>query len=448
MRPGYSIRARLLLAAALVLLAFVAGAGLAVQRAHADSVRDVHFGRLQTTVYLLLARAELDEAGALVMPPGFAEPRLTLPQSGLYASIDNLRRGERWQSASSLGADPPFGRETLAPGQWRHGIVQGGGRSFLVTSYGVSWAAGRHEAPLVLTVLEDSAAFDRELAIFARTLWAWLGGAGLLLLLAQGLLLRWGLAPLRRVAGEIARVESGEQARIEGRYPTEIVGLTDNLNALIQQERVRQGRYQEALSFLAHSLKTPLAVLRGALAEPAQLPAAVREQVGRMDDIVRHQLGRAAAGGASRFAAPVAVAPVLQRIRDALAKVHADKGLAFALECPADLAWRIDEGDLFEIAGNLMDNAAKWARRQVAVQARLDSGRLHLRVEDDGPGFTDTEAILRLHVRMDERVPGHGVGLAVVNDLVTSHGGALKLTRGTLGGAQVDVMLPRPGQAV
>jgi len=444
MRPGYSIRARLLFAAALVLLAFIAGAGLAVQRAHADSVRAVHFGRLQTTIYLLLARAELDDAGALVMPPGFAEPRLTLPQSGLYAAIDNVRRGERWHSASSLGADPPFGTVAPAPGQWHHAIVEGGGRSFLATSYGVNWAAGRHQAPLVLTVLEESTGFDREVAVFARTLWAWLGGAGVLLLLAQGLLLRWGLAPLRRVAAEIREVESGAQPRIEGRYPTELAGLTDNLNALIQQERVRQGRYKEALSFLAHSLKTPLAVLRGALGDPRQLPDAVREQVGRMDDIVRHQLGRAAAGGASRFAAPVPVAPVLQRIRDALAKVHAERRLTFEVECPPDLGWRIDEGDLFEIAGNLMDNAAKWAKHRVSVQAGRDSGRLRLSVEDDGPGFTDTESILRIHVRMDERVPGHGVGLAVVNDLVASHGGELKLSRAALGGARVDVVLPAP----
>ena len=103
MTPGYSIRARLFLGAALVLVAFMAGAGLAVQRAHADSVRDVHFDRLQATVYLLLARAELDDAGALVMPPGFSEPRLGLPQSGLYASIHNVKRNETWRSPATAG---------------------------------------------------------------------------------------------------------------------------------------------------------------------------------------------------------------------------------------------------------------------------------------------------------------------------------------------------------
>jgi two-component system sensor histidine kinase PhoQ len=368
-----------------------------------------------------------------------------LPQSGLYAAIANLNRNEHWRSPSSLGVDPPFRPVQLPPGEWRNEIVAAdGGRSFLATSYGVSWATGRTRAPLVLTVLEDSAGFEREVAVFSRTLWAWLGGAGLLLLLAQALLLRWGLAPLRRVAAEIQGIESGTQSSIEGRYPTEISGLTGNLNALIQQERVRQGRYKEALSFLAHSLKTPLAVLRGALAEPAQLPAAVREQVDRMDDIVRHQLGRAAAGGASRFAAPVPVAPVLQRIRDALAKVHAERQLSFDVDCPPELSWRIDEGDLFEIAGNLLDNASKWAKHRVSARAWRESERLRLVVEDDGPGFTDTEAILQLHVRMDERVPGHGVGLAVVNDLVASHGGELKLSRGALGGARAEVILPAP----
>lgn len=442
MKPGYSIRARLLLGAALLLLAFIAAAGFAVQRAHADSVRAVHFGRLQGTVYLLLAHAELDDSGALVMPASFAEPRLSLPQSGLYAGIYNVASRQEWRSPSSLGAIPPLRREGVAPGEWRNDSFEGRGQSFLAVSYGVNWAAGKRQAPLVLSVAEDRAEFDREIAVFALTLWLWLGGAGVLLLLAQILLLQWGLAPLARVAQEIRRVESGEQARIGGRYPNEITPLTDNLNTLIQQERVRQGRYKEALSFLAHSLKTPLAVLRNAIDEPAQLPATVAQQVARMDDIVQHQLGRAAAGGATRFAPPVPVAPVLDRVRDALAKVYAGKALCFEVECASDLAWRIEEGDLFEMLGNVMDNAAKWARHRVSARAWRDGNRLLLRVEDDGAGFTDTESILRIHVRMDERVPGHGVGLAVVNDLVASHHGELKLSRGAWGGARVEIILP------
>ena len=91
--------------------------------------------------------------------------------------------------------------------------------------------------------------------------------------------------------------------------------------------------------------------------------------------------------------------------------------------------------------GNVMDNATKWAKQRVAVSARREGNQLHLRVDDDGPGFSDTPSILQLHVRGDEKVPGHGVGLAVVNELVVSHDGGLSLSRSELGGARVDIVL-------
>ena len=441
MRFDFSIRARLILGAALVLVAFLTFAGVALQRAHADSVQAAHFARLQGTVYLLLAGAEVDASGALVMPSGLAEPRLSLPGSGLYASILNVNRRETWQSASSVGANPPFQRD-VPVGQWRYDVLDGPGGAFLAVGYGVKWAGPAVEATLVLSALEGKSAFDREVKAFRQTLWGWLIGSGVLLLLSQTLLLQWGLAPLRRVAQEVSRIEHGEQTEVKGRYPAEIAALTGNLNTLIKQERVRQTRYKEALSFLAHSLKTPLAVLRTALDEPAQLPATVAEQVTRMDDIVQHQLGRAAASGSARFAPFLPLAPILSRIRDSLGKVYAEKNLEFKVDCPPDLSWRIDEGDAFEMFGNVLDNAAKWAKQRVAVKAWREGGSLRVRVEDDGPGFSDTQAVLQLHVRMDEKVPGHGVGLAVVNDLVASHQGQLDLSRSRWGGGQVDIVLP------
>lgn len=441
MRLNRSIRARLVLGAAVVLVAFLAGAGLAVQRAHADSVRAAHFARLQTTVYLLMAGAELDAKGSLVMPAALAEPRLSLPASGLYANIANLGKGEEWQSASTLGLNPPFVRQQAA-GLWRYDTLADQTGRFLAASYGVTWAEPDRSNALVFSVLEDQRELDRELGVFGRTLWGWLGGAGLLLLLAQTLLLGWGLAPLRRVAQELRRIEQGEQTKVEGHYPTELAGLTDNLNTLIDQERARQTRYKDALDDLAHSLKTPLAVLRSSLDEPEHLPAVVAQQVSRMDGIVQHQLGRAGASGAARFAPLLNLTPVLTRIRDSLNKVYADKKLTITIDCPADLAWRLDKGDAFEMLGNLLDNAAKWARQDVAVRAWREAQRLCLRVSDDGPGFGDLQAVLQRRVRLDEQVPGHGIGLAVVKDLVASHQGELTLSQTPTGGAQVDIVLP------
>jgi two-component system sensor histidine kinase PhoQ len=441
MRFQDSIRARLIIGATLVLAAFVAGAGWAVQQAHADSARAARFAQLRSTVYLLLAGAEVDAGGALVMPESFPEPRLSLPGSGLYASIVNVNARQQWRSASAVGLSPPFQRN-VAVGQWRHETFSAAGLTYFAVGYGVTWAGRAHSVPLVVSVLEDRAAFDREVGIFERTLWSWLGGAVLLLVLAQTFLLQWGLSPLRRIAREIRRIEHGEQAEVAGHYPSEIAALTNNLNTLIRQERVRQTRYKEALSFLAHSLKTPLAALRTALDEPDRLAATVNEQVARMDDIVQHQLGRAAASGATRFAPYLHLAPVLVRIGDSLQKVYADKRIEIALDCSPDLSWRIDEGDAFELLGNVMDNAAKWARRRVIVTVWREATGLNIRVDDDGPGFSDTRSILQLHVRADEQVPGHGVGLTVVNDLVSSHEGQLLLSRSDLGGARLHIVLP------
>jgi two-component system sensor histidine kinase PhoQ len=325
-----SLRARLMLGAALMLIVFLAGAGWAVQRAHEESVRAARFARLQTIVYLLLAAAEVDAAVALVMPAAFPAPRLSLPGSGLYAGIVNVARRETWRSPSAVGVGRCCARWPPGSGATRS---QAPRRDYLAVGTGVSWAGSAGSVPLVLSVFEDKAEFDREIAVFERTSWAWLGGAALLLVLSQTVLLRWCLAPLREATREIRAIEHGEQTTVEGRYPLEVAALTDNLNTLIAQERLRQTRYREALSFLAHSLKTPLAVLRTALSEPAQLPAAVAAQVTRMDDIVQHQLGRAAASGASRFVPALTLAPVLERIRDSLAKVYADKGLVFTLDC-------------------------------------------------------------------------------------------------------------------
>lgn len=442
MRHAPSIRARLVVGAAIVLVGFMAVAGLALQRAHAEGVRSAHFSRLQGTVYVLLAAAELGADGRLVMPPAFPDPRLSLPGSGLYAGIVNTRTREQWTSPSSLGASPPLRREATT-GEWQFDVASAGGKRFLTAAYGVQWSVGSSQAPLVLSVAEESTAFDREVDAFGRTLWTWLGAAAVFLLLSQTVLLEWGLAPLRRVAADIRRVEDGEQAQLEGDYPAEVAALTGNINALVEHERLRQTRYKEALSFLAHSLKTPLAVLRNSTHEPEHLAQVVDEQVGRMDAIVQHQLTRAAAGGGTLFAPPMKLAPVLHRIRDSLVKVYADKGLQLTVDCPLDLAWRIDEGDAFEVFGNLMDNASKWSRSRVEVHARMEGRDLCVLVEDDGPGFSDTESVLQLHVRGDERVPGHGVGLAVVNELVASHAGRLVLGRSaTLGGGRVEVRLP------
>jgi two-component system sensor histidine kinase PhoQ len=449
-KPPLSIHIRLAWGAFPVLLVFLAGAGWAVQQAYTNSVLAQRYARLQATVYVLMAGAELDPTGVLLMPVALAEPRLSLPASGLYASVVNLSTGDAWQSGSTLGLTVPFQRQQ-AIGQWLFDTVAAAAPvssapqaslTYLAASVAVTWSVNDRATPLVFSVLEDKAEFDQEFQSFQRTLWRWLGSAGLLLLLTQALLLRWGLRPLSQMAHEIQRIEAGEQTQVTGRFPQELAGLTHNLNLLMDQERARQTRFKEALDDLAHSLKTPLAALQASLDEPVGLPAVVAQQVARMNAIVVHQLGRAGNRGAARFAPPLALAPVLSRIRNTLAKVYADKHLHFSLDCPAAMVWPIDEGDAFELLGNVLDNAAKWAQHQVTARLWVDQNALHIRISDDGPGIADPAAVLTRQLRLDEQVPGHGIGLAVVRDLLASHHAELVISGSDLGGAQIDMVLP------
>jgi two-component system sensor histidine kinase PhoQ len=272
----------------------------------------------------------------------------------------------------------------------------------------------------------------------------------LLLLAAQWVILRWGLLPLRRVADDLGRLEKGAQQQLSGRYPDELTGLTDNLNAVLRQERVQRKRYRDALADLAHSLKTPLALLRGTLREAnadAGLRKALDEQVDRMDRIVAYHLRRAEAAGRAALGSPVLLQPIAARIVRALGKVYSDKNVSVSLEIASELQFRGDEGDLTELLGNVLDNAFKWCRGRVRIGAYADASGLVLKIEDDGPGISqeDSERVLQRGARADQSLPGQGIGLAVSRDIVEAYEGRIVLGRSDLGGAAVTLALPAPG---
>lgn len=440
-----SLSARVSLSAGFVLAIFVVLTGIALDRAFHDSARSARQDRLQAQLYLLMAAAEVDERGTLSMPAPLAEAKFSLPGSGLYAHISDARGAVVWRSASAVGVSPPFGTLLHAGEKRFDELSDAAGQPFYVQSLGVNWSSGGARHAFTFSVSEDLAEFNAQLNRYRRSLWGWLGAMAALLLLAQAAVLRWGLLPLRRAAAELAAIEVGRQEQLRGDYPREVKQLTDNLNTLLAHERASQKRYRDALADLAHSLKTPLAVMRGALAGgPAALPATVEEEVVKMDRIVQYQLQRAAtAGPSSRLAAPVPIRPVAAKIVASLAKVYRDKDIDASIEIDDTAAFRGDEGDLMELLGNLLDNACKWCGKKVRIAAEQDGG-LVITVEDDGPGVDEAEAqqLLQRGVRADQAVPGHGIGLAVVRDIVAAYQGEIAIGRSALGGAAVRVALP------
>ena len=440
-----SLNARIILAASLVLAIFIALTGIALDQAFRDSARAAREERLQGQLYLLIAAAEVDEAGRLAMPAQLQEPRFGQPGSGLYATIDDGRGKQRWLSHSAMNVVLPAGG-VLAAGERRFAqLPNARGAHFFVNSMGVSWSEGKRKFPFTFRVAEDLAAFDSQLAHYRRSLWGWLGAMALLLLLAQAALLRWGLRPLRRVAAEIRAIEGGEKARLGSDYPAELKALTENLNGLLQRERAQQQRYRDALGDLAHSLKTPLAVMRGALSETSSLAATVAEESEKMQRIVDYQLQRAATmGPSSPLAATLEVRPLAERIIASLDKVYRDKAVRAEIHVDKASGFRGDQGDLLELLGNLLDNAYKWSAGRVKLSVATEAGKLTLVVEDDGPGIAsaDIERILQRGARADQSTPGQGIGLAVVASIVQAYGGEIAIGSSTLGGAGITIRLP------
>jgi two-component system sensor histidine kinase PhoQ len=442
-----SLRARVALAAGVVLASFVFLTSIALEQAFRDSARSAREERLLGQLYLLMAAAESEDGGALSFPEAPPEPRLSLPGSGLYGQVTDERGQVVWRSASALGVAPPF-PASLPAGERRFETARdAAGRAYFVESFGVNWATGNPPRLYTFSVAEDLSEFEAQLTRFRTSLAGWLGGMSLLLLAALGLALRWGLGPLRRVAEELRAVEAGRQECIEGDYPSELKALTDNLNALLAQERARQRRLANAMGDLAHSLKTPLAVVRGAISEPTTdraLAATLEEQVARMDKVVAHHLQRAGAGTVSRLAAPVPVRPLAEKLASALAKVHRGKEVRVTLDIAEGVAFRGVEGDLMEVLGNLLDNAWKWCRGRVRVGAGRSADGFSLAVEDDGPGMDPAEAqrLLERGMRADESVPGHGIGLATVRDIAAVYGADIAIERSGLGGALVRLRFP------
>jgi two-component system sensor histidine kinase PhoQ len=273
----------------------------------------------------------------------------------------------------------------------------------------------------------------------------------LLLLVTLTGLLRWVLAPARRMEREIHEVEEGRSEKLGGGYPRELSGVAANLNTLLVGERKRVARYRDTLGNLAHSLKTPLAVMRTALPSQSTTPESVLgREIDRMSGIIEHQLKRAAAsGGALLGQAPVDVTPIATELRLALLKVYARKDLSIELSVSATAQFIGDRGDLTEVLGNLLDNACKWCKSHVRLTVDTDATasvreRLSVVVEDDGPGVSedDRARIGRRGVRTDENMPGHGIGLAMVQDTVEMYGGDVVIGTSSLGGARFALRLP------
>ncbi len=408
---------------------------------------------LDAQMVALIAAADPDSPES-VTPTAVLETRFDTPGSGLYAEIRSASGETIWRSQSTTGTEVQFGPP-----------LEGGERSFFFTdiagtairlavaSRGIVWADVHGQpARFTFSVASSLEVYEAQIASFRQQIVGWFMGLALLLIATLAFLLRWLLKPVRRLEREIKEVEAGRREQLGEAWPRELAAVTINLNALLEGERSRIKRYRDTLGNLAHSLKTPLAVMRQALggSPDKERSGALNTEIDRMSGIIEHQMKRAAAsGGVLLGQAPAEVAPIVAELRVALLRVYGNKDLLFEVAVAPGTQFIGDRADVTELLGNLLDNACKWARSRIRVAVAIDAAAdsrtaLRLTIEDDGPGIAETDRarVLTRGGRADEETPGYGLGLAMVHDTVALYGGTMQIESSALGGACFHIRLP------
>ncbi|MBT4491634.1 MAG: GHKL domain-containing protein, partial [Gammaproteobacteria bacterium] len=312
-------------------------------------------------------------------------------------------------------------------------------------SYRIIWRGQTGEAGYQYVVLQDLEPYRNEVRAFRNNLWGWLIAGVIVLVGVQAAIMYWGLQPVTGLESDLKAIENGSQDYLEGEYPSEIAGVTRSLNMLLADERRQREKYRTTLADLAHSLKTPLSILKNEASRPGldtQTARALDEQVDRMNEIVSYQLEKAVASSSLLYGASVEIIPLVERTVSALGRVYRDKSIEIQSNAEAVVFFG-DERDLYELLGNLLDNACKYGRHQVRLSVTGGDRKLTIVVEDDGPGIdvSDRDRVLERGLRLDSMESGQGIGLAVVSEIVGRYGGQVKVEESVLGGARISVYL-------
>jgi two-component system sensor histidine kinase PhoQ len=436
-----SLRLRSFAAALLALLIFIPLTAVTLEKAFNSSLSQSMLQQLRVQSLSLISEFELDNSGSqAVMPEQLYNDQFNMPGSGLYAFIQS-EKNELWQSLSTLNwqqqpelAAPEIGEEAFI----EDFSMQ---NSYFLYAFTAEFESGLGYQPVTFYILQDKQVFNTEKSKFATTLWNGLGLIALLLLILLLVSLNAALLPISRLNKQIRQAESGQLKRIDQRYPPELEKLKRSINNLLDTEQHQRSRYKNSLSDLAHSLKTPLAVLSGT----EGLPQLAKEPISQINLQIQRQLKRAVASTISTFEQAVLIKPVVDKLFNAMDKVYADKHLILTHDIQDDgLGFNCDMTDLMEILGNVLDNACKAAGKQVTLSVLTNLNKLQIHIEDDGPGIPKDkrEQLLERGTRLDSYKEGQGIGMAVVADLVSAYQGQLEIKQSDLGGAKLILIFP------
>ncbi|PMZ95827.1 MULTISPECIES: ATP-binding protein [unclassified Pseudomonas] len=438
-----SLRVRLMLAAALLALLFMLALLPALQKAFSLALQESIEQRLASDVTTLISAARI-EHGQLQMPALLPDERFNLPYTGLLGYIFDRQGKLVWQSRATRNRNINYHPRYDGRGNEFARIHQDDGEEFFVYDVEVRLLGGK-SAAFSIVALQPVREYQDTLNGLREKLYFGFGAALLALMVLLWAGLTWGLRSLRRLSSELDDVESGARDGLSREHPRELLRLTGSLNRLLRSEREQRQRYRDSLDDLAHSLKTPLAVLQGVGESMEQgdreQARVLQSQIERMSQQIDYQLQRASLRKSGLVKHQVELKPLLDSLCSTLAKVYRDKRVEVGFDLPADARVPMEQGALLELLGNLLENAYRLCLGQVRVSLREAPGQLELWIEDDGPGVPpdQRERILERGERLDRQHPGQGIGLAVVKDIIDSYDAELSLGDSPLGGAAFHI---------
>ena len=437
-----SLTGRLMLVASTVVILFLPLAGLIIERAYTASLDSRLEEQLKIQTYSLMGLADELELGVLWLPEALPDERFNQLASGRYAQLFAPNGEVLWRSLSVASIDLParatsvidsIGEEQLGQFQFNR-ITLASNEPLLLAEVGIIWEGpGDVENVYTFQVAESLMPYFFEIEAFRTTLIVWLGGLGALLLLVNLVSMYWAVKPFQRLSEGIIAVESGEAEKLASDYPKELQQIANNINGLIAHERRQRKRYRNTLQDLAHSLKTPLTVLQGLIPDlnNKALENSFTEQSERMSRLISYQLQRAVISGVTPVKQRTILKPELDKLFLALQKVYVDKNITFSHEVSSECVVFADPNDVLEVIGNVCDNACKYGNNLVRVDVNKaeDEHMIAIDIIDNGEGIPHRlrDAIFERGKRLDENsAEGQGIGLAVVQDIVTSYRGKIE----------------------
>ena len=410
--------------------------------------------QLQSYLYQIVASLELDAQGNPIIPNAGGDPRFNRPESGLYWQINDNNGATLLKSRSLWDTTLNVANDRLLKDEIHFHALTGPAEQHLLIAEHNLVLPDPSNKQLRVIVGSETKELARAIETWQHSLGLFVGILFVSLVVAAIAQVAFGLQPLRQLQQSLKKLREGDNARIMGKFPTELKPLIDDFNAVIDANGKIIERARSQAGDLAHSIKTPISVMINALQaektrsghDPA-LVASLEEQLQQLQQQVQWRLKRAriaANAGVPHSRTPVNVA--LEQLARVMQKVYAEKSIQVTVGPIAeDLYFAGEEQDLQEIVGNLLDNAFKWAVSSVAVQATHSNGKLRIVVKDDGPGcelLTDPTHPPSRGQRADESVPGSGLGLSIVRDLVTLYDGTLSFEANVPNGLRVVSILP------